>query len=242
MASISLTTVVNEALRFLGILDSGGSATPNQLADALATVNNLIRSKSADRLMAAAATVTVVATGSGTQSYSIGNGQTWNLALPVEIVAASFKLANGFTFPLKVVNAVEWTKIPDRDRQSYLVKFLFYTRGSNLTGTCYLSPIPLGGNVELITWTAMGLFSDTTAAITVQDSYVRWLELATALELAPQYPSAQVTPGMLQDYSDATATLRNHNASLFGMEPPSSQVASNATPPSPIQPVTSEAV
>lgn len=241
--TLTLTQVLGGVLQYLGILDSGGAAniSAQQLADALLIVNQLIDNKSADRLMAAAALVTNVTLGSGTQSYAIGSGQTINIARPTMIEAASIKLANGYTAGIKVVNAAEWSMLRNRDRQSYLVKYLFYDRGSPTTGTVKFSPIPLGGTAEIITWTAMTQFADATTPITMAPAYSRWLILAAAFELAPTYPSAQVPSTFLQDYADATATLRNANASLFGVAPPSSQIASNNAPPAPIAPAPAEA-
>lgn len=241
--TLDLTTLLAEALTALGLLESGGGAnlTTQQKDDALVVANQLIDSKSADRLMAANAVVSSFGVTGGTQSYAIGTGQTWNLARPSEIVAGAIKLANGLTMPLKVINATEWTLIEDRDRQSYLVQYLFYDRGGPTQGTVRLSPVPLGGNVETISWAAMLPFPDKTTAITLSQGYARWLVLAFALEIAPEYPSAQLTPQLLQDYADATATLRNQNASLFGEAPPAGQTASNTTPPAPIKPTISEA-
>lgn len=217
MATVTLTVVLNSALNFLGILDSGGGATAQQLADGLLTINNLIDNKSSDRLMAKTVTTTTVTLVASTQSYTLS-------PIPTAIEAAALKLANGYTSPIHMVNATEWTMLNDRDRSSWLIKAGFYDRA----GHVLFSPIPLGGTVELMTWAAMTQFADATTPITVQDGYFRWLKLAAAVEIAPQYPSAQITPTLLQDYADATATLRNLNASLFGEAPPSGQIASNA--------------
>jgi hypothetical protein len=231
MATVSLTTVVNAALNFLGILDSGGSATTQQLADALPIVNDLIRNKSYDRLLASTVTIQSFSVTAGVQGYSQAAGP--------EIISGVIKLATGFTNPLKIVDATEWGMIPDRDRSSFLVKVLFYNRASS-GANIFLSPIPLAGSVEYITWAPMSTFPDVTTTITVQDAYERWLKLITALEIAPAYLSAQVGPVLLQNIAEATATLRNGNASLFGEAPESGQVSANAQPPQTIKPIAAE--
>lgn len=243
MSTLTLTSALGQALDALGILDSGGAAnlTSVQLADGLITANNLIESKSQDRLFANSALITSFSLGSGTQAYTIGSGQTINIVRPAEIEAATLRLSNGLTKGIKVVNAIEWSMLDDRDRQSYLVKNLFYDRGSPTAGSVRLSPIPLGGTAEIITWLAMTPFADATTPITMSPGYSRWFVYAFAFELAAQYISAQVTPAFLADLADATAELRNLNASLFGIAPPAGQVSANTVPPSPIAPTASEA-
>lgn len=243
MATLTLTGLLTESLNALQILEAGGAAnlSTQQLDDALIVANQLIDSKSQDPYMANSASVNPFALSSGTQSYNIGSGQTWNLVRPSDIVAAELKLANGYSAPVKIVNAVEWASIDDRDRSSYLVQNLFYDRGSPTIGLVRLSPIPLGGTMEIISWAAMTAFADKTTPITISPGYSRWLVLAFALEIAPSYGGAQITPTLLQDYADATATLRNLNAGLFGNPPPMGQVAANTTPPGMIQAPGSEA-
>ncbi len=240
MATLTLTQVLSGALQRLGILDSGGTATAQQLADALLIVNQLIDNKSSDRLMAASALITSFAFTANQQSYTIGTGQFINIARPVDIEAATLKLANGYTTRIEPVNAVKWAGLDDRDRSSYLVQYLFYERGTPTTGTVRLSPKPLGGSAEIATWTAMTQFADATTPITMQPSYSRWLILASAIEIAPTYPSSQVNAGLLQDYADAMALLRNLNASLFGGAAPFGSVASNTAPAGSIAPAPAE--
>lgn len=216
--TLTLTQAANAALQYLSVLDSGGSASTQQLDDALVIGNELIDSKSADRLFADTVTLVTQALVSGTQSYAITR--------VANIEAASIILSTG-TNPLQIVNAVEWQRIVDRDSTSHQVRKLFYNR-TFTTGTIYLSPIPLSGSVQYTAWAAMSQFVDKTTTLTMHPAYSRWLKLQLALELAPQYAGAQITKEFLQNLADAAATLRNLNASLLGLDPPSGQVAANA--------------
>lgn len=231
-ADMTLTQLMNLAGLQLGIMDSGGTFSTAQLAEALQIANSLINNKSSDRLMAESVTQTSKALTTLTGAYTIGTGGAINIVRPTVVEAAVCSIA-GTTLikPVKIVNAMEWAAIEDRDNTSYQVKFLFYDRQAAAgLGNIYLSPVPIGAAVlTLTTWAAMTQFADATTAITIQPAYSRWLILAFAIELAPYYPSAVVTPALTQAYSDATANLRNLNASLFGQEPPAGQTASNIT-------------
>jgi hypothetical protein len=158
------------------------------------------------------------------QLYTIGSGQTWNIARPLAIVSAALLNSSGPGTPIEVVHAGKWSMIPDRQAQSFVVKYLFYDRG-NPNGNVLVSPIPLGGTltVELLTWQPLTQFADLTTAITLPPGYQRPLEIAVAIELAPQYsvaPSATLT----EMYQDALARLRDLNAELVGNEPAAGQV------------------
>lgn len=230
-ATMSLTQLMNLAGIQLGIMDSGGTFSATQLAEGLQVVNSLIDNKSSDRLMAESALVTSKPLVGGNGTYSIGAGGSINITRPSAIEAATISIGGtGPVMPVKVVNALEWSQIEDRDSGSYLVKFLFYDRGNiGGLGIVRLSPVPLGGTLEIISWSAMTQFPDATTPINIQPAYSRWLILATAIEIAPYYPGAQSPATLIQNYSDATANLRNLNASIFGGEPPAGQTASNVT-------------
>ncbi len=221
MATMTLTDCANSAGRFLGIIDSGGSLSNQQLLDAQEAINNLIDNWSSDRLMALSALVADFAV-TGATSYAIGTGAAWNTPRPSAIEAATYLLsANGgvLALPLRVLNANDFSSLPDRRSTSVVAKALFYDRG-NPTGNVYLAPVPLnGGSVELVMWSAMTQFPDLVTAITVSPGYSRMLQLAAAVEMAPQY-DVTPTPALIENYTDALARVRQLNAEILGPEPP----------------------
>jgi hypothetical protein len=110
-------------------------------------------------------------------------------------------------------------------------RYLFYDRG-NTTGTIYLAGPPQNGTIQLLVWTAMSQFADTTTALTMLPNYAQMLQLAAAVTLAPQY-SVEPSPNLLRDYADAVSRWRQNNASILGPEP-SGGIASPAAATTPV--------
>lgn len=109
-------------------------------------------------------------------------------------------------------------------------RYLFYDRGLS-TGTIYIAGPPQTGTAQLVTWTAMSQFADTTTTLAMSPGYQRMLTLATAIEIAPQYQLTP-TPSLMKSYQEAKAAVRQLNASILGPEPSGGIVSpSEATSP-----------
>ncbi len=239
MSTLTATVLLNDAALDLGVNDAGGTLSATQLADGLRRINRMIDNWSVDPLMANAALVSSFATVSGTQSYNIGTGQTWNIARPTAITGAAIKMANGLTMPVEIVTVSKWTSLPDRDSSSNLVAYLFYDRGSPTVGIVRLSPIPLGGNMEIISWVALSQFADLTTPLTMTPGYERMLEAATAIEIAPMFPGCD-TKRVEFIFSEAKAAVRQVNASILGLTPPGGLVSPASQPPAVAPKITAE--
>lgn len=236
MASQSLTTVATAAAQYLGILDSGGALSTQQLNDALAAMNGVLENWSAEELMIPGLLLQVFSLTAGTASYTIGTGLTFNVVRPLEIEAAVHKnMMNGVAYdtPIKVINASEWASIDNRGQSNNLISYLFYDRALS-NAKVYVSPVPLGGSIELTMWSALTQFADLTTAITLPPGYVLPLTYALAMALAPQYLMPP-TEALVKNAMDATARIRDLNASLMGRKPPAGQTEAATAPPSAIQ-------
>lgn len=110
-------------------------------------------------------------------------------------------------------------------------RYLFYDRG-NPTGTIYLAGAPQSGTVQLVTWTALSQFADATTPLTMPPGFARVLQLAAAIELAPQFETAP-SERLLADHADAISRWRQLNASILGPEP-AGGIATPAAAPNPV--------
>ena len=114
------------------------------------------------------------------------------------------------TAPVRVVNGAEWASIPNRDQSSPLIEALFYDRAT-ANAKVYVSPIPVGGTIQLTLWKALTQFADATTTITFPPGYLQPLTYSLAMALAPRY---EVAPSdvLVKNTMDAMARIRNLNA------------------------------
>lgn len=238
MITLTGQQVINAALKKLGQIIQGETPNTSESNDALVALNNIIDNWGVQRVMAAASVVTQTALTANQQSYTVGTGANINLARPAAVESASLLLASGPGSPVKVITAAEWGMIPDRQSSSWAVRFLFYDRGivglsgGTPIGKIWLSPVPLGGTLEIITWqpTVVTYASLATSQVLL-DGYARALVLATAMEIAPDYTVSPMQMANVQnEYTEAMAAVRTLNAELMGPEPPPGPV-SDAVPP-----------
>ena len=236
MPSLTLTTLAQDAAKYLMVLDAGGTLSSAQLDDALAAANDMLDNWSSEELMIPALSLETFALTAGVNSYTIGPALTWNTARPLAIEAAVHFVTvytGTLTSTIRVVNGAEWAAIPNRDQNSPLIEALFYDRAT--TGAkVYVSPIPLGGNVQLTIWKALTQFADKTTPITVPAGYPLAMKLALAMILAPMYDMAP-TEALTKNYMDAMARIRDLNAALMGRKPPAGQTDAATAPPTMIQ-------
>lgn len=235
--AISLTTIATDALSYLGVLDAGGTPSATELAQALRSMNDLLDNWSSEEIMIPGLLLQTFSLVAGTGTYIIGTGQTWNVVKPIAIEAAvhiNTMNAVPFVTPIRVVNGAEWASIPNRSQSNNLIEALFYDRYGASVGNIYVSPIPLGGSVQLTMWTALTQFADATTTITLPPGYELPMTYALAMTLAPRY-EVQPSDVLVKNYMDAMARLRNQNASLLGKKPPAGQTDTATAPPTMIQ-------
>lgn len=233
----SLTTVATDALSYAGVLDAGGTPSATELAQALATANGMLDNWSSEELMVPGVLLQTFTLVSGTGSYLIGTGLTWNVFRPMAIEAAVHKnTMNSVAFdnPIKVVNGLEWASIPNRASSNNLIEFLFYDRAPSPNAKVYVSPVPLGGSIELTMWTALTQFADLTTSITFPPGYLLPFTYLFAMALCVRYDIAP-TESLVKNSMDAMASIRGLNAALLGRKPPAGQTEAATAPPTMIQ-------
>src|SRR5437667_12225102 len=103
----TVQTLINDALRHLGVYASGESPSSDESTDCLRALNLLIASWVAEKLPLFAIKRELFAlTGAG--SYTIGTGATFNTTRPHKLRAVSVLLANGTERNVEIVGADRW--------------------------------------------------------------------------------------------------------------------------------------
>lgn len=185
MSNVDASTIVTTALRKLGVLSAGQSATSDDLTDGLASLNSMIESWSIDSLNVPFQTQ-VSHTLDGSQSYTIGSGGDINTTRPTFIASAFVKVSN-INYPMTIIrDRSTWSGIYDR-RITGIPEFIYYDAAYPLgtievwyvgdsTHTLYLNT---RGQLEQ--------FADTTTNIDLAPGYERALAFNLAIEIAPDY-------------------------------------------------------
>lgn len=212
----SLTVIAQRAYEAFGAVDPSGTLTAAVLTQAQAVANDLLDNMSSDNLLAVAATVAQHPLTNGTAVYTIGPGGTWAGPRPVAVKSASIILGIGAASlidPVKVCNAIEWENIPDRSSSSARVRYLFYDRQMPY-GSVYLSPTPVAGQIELVTWQPFNQFPDQTTSIIFPPGFARFFGLALGRSLALRY-NRPFPPDSAAALLEARAAYQTLNQTLL---------------------------
>ena len=81
--------LITRALKTVGVLASGETASSDDVADALVVLNNMVDTWATERLTIYTVARTAFDLSASTQDYTIGTGGTFNIPRPQWIVAAS---------------------------------------------------------------------------------------------------------------------------------------------------------
>lgn len=134
---------------------------------------------------------------SGTASYSIGDGATWNVARPMWIDDAGIvqtTVTPNVELRMKILTKREWAQIGVKTVQSTLPRSLWYDQ-TFPDGTIYLYPVPSYANqVVLYIPIAVAEFADLTTAISLPPGYriAMISNLAVILGMGIRTPAADV--------------------------------------------------
>lgn len=138
-------TLVNRALRLIGVIASGETPSADDSNIALEAINSMLNSWRNDRLMCYAIRDETLAMVGGTSSYTIGPSGSLNTTRPVSIEGA-FMRASNIDYNVRVISQQEYNAIVDKTATSDLVEVVYY-EGTMSTGTLKVWPVPTTTNV-----------------------------------------------------------------------------------------------
>lgn len=180
-------TIISRAMRLLGVLESGGTASSDELADGLTALNAMIDSWNNDRLAIYALQDESLTLVSGTGSYTIGSGGDLNTTRPVAIESAYVRVSS-LDYPVEVYrDKKSYTAIIDKTAQSSFPEICYYETSMS-TGRLYVYPVPDAANVmHLITRVPFTAFASTATTVTLPPGYEQALATNLAINLSPEF-------------------------------------------------------
>jgi hypothetical protein len=221
--------VIKGALRKLAVLPSGGSPSTNQTTDATEALNALMKALNAEGMPLWAVTSYSFNPVVGTNSYTIGIGQTLNTAAPLKLIQAR-RLDSGSTVavPMNIYNRYDFNLLPNQSTITGTPVSVYYqpilTSGSVDAGTLKLWPYP-DSATPTIYLDYIRPFQDMTSSTDNLDFPPYWtnaLIYNLAWLLAPEYGIPPTDRNLLAEeakfWKDEALSFGSEEGSLF-MQP-----------------------
>lgn len=211
--------IVTGALQEIGVVAAGQVAEGSEGTDALSILNDFLDALGVDRLAMHAVVRTVKALVSGTASYTIGTGGDISLVRPMWIESAMLIADTGATtlqeYPLDVLTDQQYAAWPEKALQQSQSRAIWFdhvwTAG---LGRVYPLPIPDVSTTSLVLYTPTEPISQIATletSVTFPPGIRRMLRKNLALELAPSYPAASVTPLLISQAAESKAKWKQAN-------------------------------
>lgn len=214
----AIGTLINQALRIVGVVGVGETASASDVSDALGLCNMMLAEWQALRWLSyGLRDVSCISTGA--QSYTIGAGGSFNTPRPDRIEAAFMRQLNaGVTqqvdFPLTIIPSMEdYSKIRLKTLSSF-ANAVFY-QSDYPVGFLLFWPIPAANEYELhvIVKTPLDQFTGLTDQIFLPPAYQSALLWNLAVRLRPLYGFAP-DPTISALAVSTLEGIRNSNAQV----------------------------
>ena len=182
---MTVLDLIKASLRVLGILAAGETPDAQQSTDARQALNLMLGEWDNDGFLTLREQQNF-SVSSGTASYSIGDGETWDGNKPLKILVAYLRDSDGYDHPLTIINEKEYMEIYDKDSEGRPTR-LFY-QPAETTGTVYLYPEPDDAyTIYLLNHKEFTEYTALTTTISLPSGYLNALKFNLAVEIAPEY-------------------------------------------------------
>ncbi|MGH7447900.1 MAG: hypothetical protein ACRELT_10100, partial [Longimicrobiales bacterium] len=192
------------SLRLIGSLGIGrGITSDGSIAgDCLFALNSLLSTWNTERLSIHRIAVDTY-TLTGAASYTLGPGGNFDAPVPVRIESAV--LVNGESrTPLELLTRERWMR-----RHAGL-----YVDPGVVLLTLYLEPAATG-QLELHSWEPLEEIADVDDTLVLPQGYTRALMYNLAIELAPQFPDATLSPLVIEQAKESKAAIQRLNVPVL---------------------------
>jgi hypothetical protein len=200
------------AMRVLGCLGVGRAAGPSAVTDILFSYNALLSTWRTERLMVYSVGRDVYPAEASKANYRIGPGGDFDTARPVRIENAGWMPpGSDQEYPIEVVTDTDrWAAVRNKGRGGTPCA-LYHERTVPLAE---LRPWPIpqeAGRLVLYPWRPLTAVATVEEDIEFPDGYDRASLLNLALEIAPMFREATVTPLLVQQAAEAKAAIKRLN-------------------------------
>lgn len=215
--------LITLALKDIGALGIGQAIGPDDTADALATLNQMLGQWQGERL-SVYHEVETIKQSTAAQSYTIGPGGDFNVPRPIDIKAAFARLNTGsipVDYPLSIIRSREDYSRLAVKQISTLPDAVFYDAAYPV-GKLYFYPVPTTMyELHVITLETLPQFTAPGTVISLPPEYLAAIRYNLALYLAPSY---QIEPmrTLVMLATNAKRAIKRMNAQIPSMTMPTS--------------------
>lgn len=181
-------TVIQNAMRLIGVLAQGETPSSSEAADALSRLNLMLAEWSIQRIFVFSVRKDLHVLSAGVQDYTIGTGGAINVPRPVKIAQAGIIQSNGLRSELEILETeAQWAAIPEKG-VSAVQPLKLYDDYAYPLSTLSLWPKPSGTpTLELYSWQKLPSFAATGDTFDMPPGYQQAVEYNLAILLAPEY-------------------------------------------------------
>lgn len=205
--------LINGSMRLIGALASGETASAEEAAEALESLNGMIEGWNLERLMTYAIERIDHTLTAGQQNYTIGVGGDINVPRPLRINEAYIKIPGtgpNLELPVQIVTDEEWAGITLKSTSSS-IPWAMLNGNEYPLSVLSLWPVPDTANgLVLYVWSQINGFASINDTIVLPPGYLKALRYNLATELAPEY-GAQISPAVAAIANDAKADIKRLN-------------------------------
>jgi hypothetical protein len=221
-STLGVTTandIIYAALRALGVLRPGMTASSDAMADGLAWLNDMVDAWNAERLMIPALVRETMVLTPGTQEYAMPGNTS---ARPGRIEHAGI-VVSGSTIedPIELLTAQRWAGIALKSQAG--TPSAIYDDRQMPTAYLYVWPVPVSADtLALYGWQTLAGFADLTTEYGFGPGYVQALKTCLASAIAPHFIGQAKIPQPLLSKIDmdavaAKARIKSRNTPMIEM-------------------------
>lgn len=206
------------SLRIIGAIAQGETPSATELADGLATFNDMLDSWSNETLYIFAKAIEDFSTVVSQGAYTMGPSGDFNTTRPMGIDGASI-VSNANEYPMEDLTLDQWQVVQQKTTQSN-IPTKFYQVDTYPLLTLNLWPVPSAvQTVRVYSWKALTQVATAGDTISLPPGYNQALKYNFAILLAPEY-GRQIDPMIeaIATQSKAAIKRKNIKPRMLGMD------------------------
>lgn len=178
--------IITSALRKIQVLGTGSSLDANEADEALDTLNAMLASFSAEGYQTYQNFNETFTFTTSKESYTIGSGQDFDTAAPIEITAA-YVTQSTIDYPLTAYGEQEYSRINQKNLKSSTPD-IFYYDDNHPVANIYFYPVPTSGTTfTMYSRKPLTSFDTLDTVFSFPAEYEAMLVYNLAVWIAPEY-------------------------------------------------------